>query len=207
MVKKCNKCDTEYRGFGNTCSNCRKSVTSTSSTPVLSAPSADACYICHKKVFFMEKLCVEGLVLHSTCFRCSVCNNKLPSGKFARDTATGKFLCMTHYKEAFRLRGKYDFSASKCPESTSSPRSLSEASPGPECLPETSPNGETEMVYSYDKLAKAETIATWVGGLNFSRRRSKERIRRAQRIDRYSAICVEWNVCVFYSSGLSLCDL
>lgn len=59
----------------------------------------------------MEKTEIEGMVIHTACFRCAKCNCKLTPAKFSR-TPAGVFYCPTHYQELFRLRGKYDQDAS-----------------------------------------------------------------------------------------------
>eukprot|EP00397_Hematodinium_sp_SG-2012_P046656 GEMP01052796.1.p1 GENE.GEMP01052796.1~~GEMP01052796.1.p1 ORF type:complete len:163 (+),score=30.98 GEMP01052796.1:108-596(+) len=108
MGKICDKCTEEFRGFGTTCAPCRKTKSPVSETSTQTS-GQDMCTACNKKVFVMEKLSVDNLLFHSSCFRCAHCNGKLTAGKFARDKATGKFLCIPHFKESFKRTGKYDF--------------------------------------------------------------------------------------------------
>ncbi|CAD7965637.1 unnamed protein product [Amoebophrya sp. A25] len=111
MVKQCDRCKAEFKGFGTTCPECRRSgpAPNSGSTP---ASSSTACIVCNKTVYAMEKLVVDGALFHKDCFRCKACNGKLSIGKFSR-APSGEFFCPTHFKELFRLRGKYDEDPSK----------------------------------------------------------------------------------------------
>lgn len=56
----------------------------------------------------MEKHAVEGMMFHSSCFKCCHpnCGRKLGTS-FSR--AGNDFYCGTHYKELFKLKGRYEF--------------------------------------------------------------------------------------------------
>mmetsp|Transcript_28283 Transcript_28283/g.71768 ORF Transcript_28283/g.71768 Transcript_28283/m.71768 type:complete len:157 (-) Transcript_28283:393-863(-) len=116
MVKSCDRCQNEFKGFGPTCAACRKKGTAqcegeTGRAPAVQAgssfSSSTACHSCGKTVYAMEKLVVDGTLFHKDCFRCAKCSGKLAIGKFSR-APTGEFYCPTHFKELFRLRGRYD---------------------------------------------------------------------------------------------------
>jgi hypothetical protein len=49
--------------------------------------------------------------MHGSCFRCKKCNTKLTLGNYA--ALEGVPFCKPHFKEAFRLKGKYDFGGDK----------------------------------------------------------------------------------------------
>jgi len=106
---QCSVCGGPWKGWGPTCSECRKSKKAAPSAP---AASGDQCAICQKKVYVLEKVEVSGVTLHKDCFRCAKCNIKLSLGKFSKaDGLT--FYCPTHFKEIFRLRGRYDSTAAQ----------------------------------------------------------------------------------------------
>jgi len=54
----------------------------------------------------MERLTIEGVVFHITCFRCEHCGNKLSTGSFAK-SKTGKFYCKPHFQQLFKMKGRY----------------------------------------------------------------------------------------------------
>lgn len=104
MPKACDRCNAEFKGFGTTCAECRKTPDKNAGAP---KQDGSGCAVCGKTVYPMEKTEIEGMLLHTACFRCKKCDCKLTPAKFAR-TPAGVFYCPTHYKELFRLRGKYD---------------------------------------------------------------------------------------------------
>lgn len=125
MTKTCAKCNKEYKGWGDTCAECRKAASGLPSGMPQSTMSQagggndpNICSVCGKRVYVMEKVEVSGLVMHSTCFRCHKCNNKLSTGKFSK-TPDGHFYCPTHFKELFRLKGKYTTDCSELNRLTS----------------------------------------------------------------------------------------
>lgn len=66
----------------------------------------DYCAHCDKKVYFVEKLEMDGLVFHKACFRCGECNTKLTARTYAK--ASGNVYCKAHYSQLFKLKGNYD---------------------------------------------------------------------------------------------------
>ncbi|CAD7925789.1 unnamed protein product [Amoebophrya sp. A120] len=119
MVKACDKCQTEFKGWGTTCAACRK--TGAGGGAATAASASTACHACGKTVYAMEKLVIDGTLFHKDCFRCKMCNGKLMIGKFSR-APTGEFYCPTHFKELFRLRGRYDEDPTKLGNKADSPR-------------------------------------------------------------------------------------
>jgi biotin synthase-like enzyme len=43
---------------------------------------SENCHFCKQRVYLMEKINVEGLVLHRSCLKCNHCSNNLRLGKF-----------------------------------------------------------------------------------------------------------------------------
>jgi len=43
---------------------------------------SEACHFCKQRVYLMEKIAVEGLVLHRSCLKCNHCHTNLRLGKF-----------------------------------------------------------------------------------------------------------------------------
>ncbi|XP_031626957.1 F-actin-monooxygenase Mical isoform X3 [Contarinia nasturtii] len=62
--------------------------------------TTDICHFCKQKVYVMEKLATEGLVLHRNCLKCHHCHTSLRVGGYAfdRDDPEGKFYCTQHYR-------------------------------------------------------------------------------------------------------------
>eukprot|EP00163_Fabomonas_tropica_P015594 TRINITY_DN2840_c0_g1_i8.p1 TRINITY_DN2840_c0_g1~~TRINITY_DN2840_c0_g1_i8.p1 ORF type:complete len:217 (+),score=66.79 TRINITY_DN2840_c0_g1_i8:393-1043(+) len=54
----------------------------------------------------MERLAADGQVWHKTCFRCLECKSVLKLGNFA--ALNGKLYCKPHFKQLFKVEGKYD---------------------------------------------------------------------------------------------------
>jgi hypothetical protein len=67
----------------------------------------DKCIKCDKLVYSDEKLVIDSKILHASCFRCVKCNTKLQPGNYA--ALDGSDYCKVHFKEAFKLKGRYDF--------------------------------------------------------------------------------------------------
>lgn len=65
-----------------------------------SQKTTDMCHFCRQKVYVMEKLSAEGLVLHRNCLKCHHCHTSLRVGGYAfdRDDPEGKFYCTQHYR-------------------------------------------------------------------------------------------------------------
>jgi len=114
MGKKCDRCNQDFKGFGTTCPDCRKSP---EKAKVVNDDNVavDHCIVCKKRVYVTERLSIDDLLMHQTCFRCAQCNSKLTPGAFARDKETGIFFCPTHYKEQYMSRGRYGISISDEP--------------------------------------------------------------------------------------------
>ncbi|XP_037045702.1 F-actin-monooxygenase Mical isoform X2 [Bradysia coprophila] len=65
-------------------------------TPAVS----EICHFCKQKVYLMEKITAEGLVLHRACLKCHHCHTSLRLGGYAfdRDNPQGLFYCTQHYR-------------------------------------------------------------------------------------------------------------
>ncbi|KAL6054010.1 NADPH:sulfur oxidoreductase [Balamuthia mandrillaris] len=69
------------------------------------AVKVDKCTTCGKRVYLTEKITVENMPYHKSCFRCSHCNNVLKPGNYA--SLQGKLYCKPHFKQLFQLKGNY----------------------------------------------------------------------------------------------------
>jgi len=108
MTKKCDRCYEPYKGFGTTCSSCRKnsSAASPAGTKSLSgSPGIERCDLCAKTVYAMEKLAVEGRVFHKDCFRCAACGRKLAGNDFDKNELG--FFCPAHSQQLNSVTGGY----------------------------------------------------------------------------------------------------
>lgn len=74
---------------------------------------SEVCHFCKQKVYLMEKISAENLVLHRSCLKCAHCHTNLRLGGYAfdRDSPNGFFYCTQH----FRLPVKSIKTASKQP--------------------------------------------------------------------------------------------
>lgn len=70
-------------------------------------PPKEYCQICNSRVYPMEKLAVDGMVFHSSCFRCKKCNTVLNLATYA--SLNKEIYCKPHLKELFSKEGKYNF--------------------------------------------------------------------------------------------------
>lgn len=61
---------------------------------------SEICHFCKKRVYLMEKVTAEGLILHRTCLKCAHCHTNLRLGGYAfdRDNPQGLFYCTQHYR-------------------------------------------------------------------------------------------------------------
>uniref|UniRef100_A0A7G3AQU1 F-actin monooxygenase n=1 Tax=Lutzomyia longipalpis TaxID=7200 RepID=A0A7G3AQU1_LUTLO len=61
---------------------------------------SEICHFCKQKVYLMEKIAAEGLVLHRSCLKCHHCHTNLRLGGYAfdRDSPDGLFYCNQHFK-------------------------------------------------------------------------------------------------------------
>lgn len=66
---------------------------------VFSKPS-EVCHFCKQRVYLMEKIAAEGLVLHRSCLKCHHCHTSLRLGGYAfdRDDPEGRFYCTQHFR-------------------------------------------------------------------------------------------------------------
>ncbi|XP_038833531.1 protein-methionine sulfoxide oxidase mical3a-like [Salvelinus namaycush] len=66
---------------------------------VLAGPggASDVCFFCSKSVYVMERLSVEGLFFHRSCFQCDHCSSTIRLASYAYDRPNGKFYCKPHY--------------------------------------------------------------------------------------------------------------
>ncbi|XP_029616701.1 protein-methionine sulfoxide oxidase mical3a isoform X2 [Salmo trutta] len=60
--------------------------------------ASDVCFFCSKRVYVMERLSVEGLFFHRSCFQCDHCSSTLRLASYAYDRPNGKFYCKPHYE-------------------------------------------------------------------------------------------------------------
>jgi hypothetical protein len=65
----------------------------------------DACSICSKTVYPMDKIAADEKIFHKTCLRCLHCNKVLSLGNYA--ALNGGFYCKPHFKQLFALKGNY----------------------------------------------------------------------------------------------------
>ncbi|EGD82204.1 LIM domain-containing protein 2 [Salpingoeca rosetta] len=70
-------------------------------------PQADACAVCTRPVYYMEKVAADNKVYHKTCFKCSECKKTLSTGTYA--ALDGKVFCKPHFKQLFKRKGRYTF--------------------------------------------------------------------------------------------------
>ncbi|KAL5037396.1 hypothetical protein BDV3_006892 [Batrachochytrium dendrobatidis] len=92
----------------------------------------EACTICSKVVYPMDRLSADDKVFHKTCLRCGHCSKVLSLGNYA--ALNGVFYCKPHFKQLFALKGNYSdgFKASEgtnssppgTPDSSSRPRPM-----------------------------------------------------------------------------------
>jgi len=65
------------------------------------------CAVCGKTVYAMEFIGAAGKAFHKACFKCTKCKSNLRADNYA--TLGDVFYCKTHYEEAFKLAGGYNF--------------------------------------------------------------------------------------------------
>ncbi|EDQ93070.1 uncharacterized protein MONBRDRAFT_13898, partial [Monosiga brevicollis MX1] len=68
---------------------------------------SNKCLVCTRPVYAMEKVEADGMLFHKWCFRCAECNCKVNTGNYA--ALEGKIYCKAHFKQLFKLRGRYTF--------------------------------------------------------------------------------------------------
>mgnify|MGYP001142009921 CR=1 FL=1 len=92
----------------------------------------DKCIKCDKLVYPDEKLVIDSKILHSSCFKCAKCGMKLKPGNYA--ALDGSDYCKVHFKEAFKLKGRYDF-GEKSADKAWKGEEATEEKPTPEAEP------------------------------------------------------------------------
>lgn len=65
----------------------------------------DACYMCNKTVYPMDKLSADDKVFHKTCLKCGHCSRIISLGNYA--AMNGVFYCKPHFKQLFAVKGNY----------------------------------------------------------------------------------------------------
>lgn len=62
--------------------------------------ATEKCNFCKQRVYLMEKVTAENLILHRSCLKCHHCHTSLRLGNYAfdRDDPEGKFYCTQHYR-------------------------------------------------------------------------------------------------------------
>lgn len=62
--------------------------------------ATEKCHFCKQRVYLMEKVTAENLILHRSCLKCHHCHTSLRLGNYAfdRDDPEGKFYCTQHYR-------------------------------------------------------------------------------------------------------------
>jgi hypothetical protein len=62
------------------------------------------CSVCHKKIYSIEQVSVEGKRMHKSCFCCAKCSLRLQPGSYA--SIGDKYLCRPHYVQSLRSMRK-----------------------------------------------------------------------------------------------------
>jgi recombinational DNA repair protein (RecF pathway) len=90
------------------------------------------CGVCDKTVYLNESVSMESVLSPPSCMKCSECGNRVSPTNCAM--YQGIMFCKPHFKQLFKMRGKYDdlhadspvrrsLMASKEKEETKSPNS------------------------------------------------------------------------------------
>lgn len=83
-------------------------VSSTNSSKAdnpMNTPQKEACHVCQKVVYPMDKLAADDKIFHKTCLRCGHCSKVLSLGNYA--ALNGVFYCKPHFKQLFAVKGNY----------------------------------------------------------------------------------------------------
>ncbi|KAJ6638608.1 [F-actin]-monooxygenase Mical [Pseudolycoriella hygida] len=117
-------------------------------TPTVS----EICHFCKQKVYLMEKITAEGLILHRACLKCHHCHTSLRLGGYAfdRDNPQGLFYCTQHY----RLPAKVMRPTPKKSLSRQKMRSEIDANAKTETIPERI---RLEGIANLDLLSRGQT--------------------------------------------------
>ncbi|KAI3727604.1 hypothetical protein L6452_16222 [Arctium lappa] len=65
----------------------------------------DKCAVCHKTVYPLEKVTVEGEFYHKQCFKCAQGGCKLTPSNYA--ALDGNLFCRPHFSQLFKEKGNY----------------------------------------------------------------------------------------------------
>ncbi|KAL0491757.1 cyclase-associated protein 1 [Acrasis kona] len=129
----------------------------------------EKCAVCTKSVYPDDRIVVDNKLMHATCFRCTKCNTRLTLGNFT--ALEGTPYCKPHFKEAFKLKGKYDFGG-KTAESgeqsqTQSAQTETETSTPPSSGPPPPPaGGPPPVVENTDNQKSAESSDDLFASIN-----------------------------------------
>lgn len=66
----------------------------------------DKCAVCHKTVYPLEKVTVEGEFYHKQCFKCAQGGCKLTPSNYA--ALDGNLFCKPHFAQLFKEKGNYN---------------------------------------------------------------------------------------------------
>jgi len=66
----------------------------------------NACLVCTRPVYEMEKIVADNKLFHKWCFRCTECNKKCSTSTYAALNA--QIYCKPCFKKLFKLKGNYD---------------------------------------------------------------------------------------------------
>jgi hypothetical protein len=90
----------------------------------------DACAVCGKTVYAMEKMVADKVLFHKNCMKCTHCSKTLGLGNFA--ALNGKYYCKPHFKQLFQTKGNYsDGFGEEKPTSKWDPQAPGYATGGP----------------------------------------------------------------------------
>nr|XP_020510553.1 LIM domain and actin-binding protein 1 [Labrus bergylta]XP_029137235.1 LIM domain and actin-binding protein 1 [Labrus bergylta] len=89
-----------------TSSNQRDSSQAKTTPKSFRPPARETCVSCQKTVYPLERLVANQHVYHSSCFRCSHCNNKLSLVNYA--SLHNNVYCKPHFCQLFKAKGNYD---------------------------------------------------------------------------------------------------
>jgi hypothetical protein len=68
------------------------------------------CPKCNETVYPMDETVINNVKYHKSCLTCEVCKRVINAGNYA--ALDGTFYCKPHFKQAFALKGNYQFSPS-----------------------------------------------------------------------------------------------
>ncbi|CAN1777963.1 LIM domain-containing protein PLIM2c [Linum perenne] len=94
-----------------TCNLFLRSIVIEGATPnklaSLFSGTQDKCATCHKTVYPLEKITMEGEFFHKTCFRCAHGGCVLTHSSYA--ALNGVLYCKHHFAQLFREKGSYSY--------------------------------------------------------------------------------------------------